>query len=75
MGIQICANQGAGPFWGSVRGQIGKILIILKNLLLKNHWLKSLILGMEHPWDKEIQICTNIVPGVIDDHAPGGQFF
>jgi len=30
MGIQICSNKGAGPFWGSIRGNIRKILINLK---------------------------------------------
>jgi len=31
MGIQICSNKGAGPFWGPVRGQMRKILINLEN--------------------------------------------
>jgi len=22
MGIQICSNKGAGPFWGAIRGKI-----------------------------------------------------
>jgi len=47
MGIQICSNKVAGPFWGPIRttGQ------------------NALILGMEHPWGKEIQVCSNEVPG------------
>jgi len=27
MGIQICSNKGAGPFWGLIRGKIRKNLI------------------------------------------------
>jgi len=27
MGIQICSNKGAGPFWGPIRGKIRNILI------------------------------------------------
>jgi len=27
MGIQICSNKGAGPFWGPIRGKIRTILI------------------------------------------------
>jgi len=30
MGIQICSNKGAGPFWGPIRGKISKILINLQ---------------------------------------------
>jgi len=36
MGIQICANKGAGPFWGPVMGKIRKMLINLQKLLM-NH--------------------------------------
>jgi len=34
MGIQVCSNKGACPFWGPIRDKIRKILI---NLLLMNH--------------------------------------
>jgi len=27
MGIQICLNKGAGPFWGKIRGKIRRKLI------------------------------------------------
>jgi len=27
MGIQICSENGAGPFWGPLRGKIRKILL------------------------------------------------
>jgi len=30
MGIEICSNKGAGPFWGPKRGEIRKMLINLK---------------------------------------------
>jgi len=30
LGIQICSNKGAGPFWGPIRGKIRKILLNLK---------------------------------------------
>jgi len=30
MGIQICSNKGAGPFWGTIRGKIRKIWINLQ---------------------------------------------
>jgi len=30
MGIQICSNKGAGPFWGPIRGKIRTILINIK---------------------------------------------
>jgi len=35
MGIQICLNKGAGPFWGPNKGKIRKIWL---NLLLMNLW-------------------------------------
>jgi len=30
MGIQICSNTGAGPFWSPIRGKIRKILLNLQ---------------------------------------------
>jgi len=30
MEIQICANKGAGPFWGPIRGKIRKNFINLQ---------------------------------------------
>jgi len=32
-----------------------------------------LIFGMEYPWGKEIQVCSNKVTGVINDHALKGD--
>jgi len=69
MGIQMCSNKGAGQ----TRGKIRNILI---NLLLMNHWPEyALIFGMEHPWGKEIQVCSNEVPEVINGHALRGHNF
>jgi len=34
-----------------------------------------LIFGMEHPWGKEIQVCSNEVPGVINGHTLRGHIF
>jgi len=31
MGIQVCANQGAGPYWDPVRGQNRENFGYLKN--------------------------------------------
>jgi len=72
MGIQICSNKGAGPFWGPIRGKIRKILINLQNLLLMNQWPgNALVFSMEHPWGKEIQVCSNKVPRVMHGPTPG----
>jgi len=30
---------------------------------------------MEYPWSKEIQVCSNKVSGVINDHALKGETF
>jgi len=30
MGIQICSNKGAGPFWGPIGGKLRKMLINLQ---------------------------------------------
>jgi len=35
----------------------------------------ALIFGMEHPWDKEIQLYSNELPGVINGHALRGHSF
>jgi len=56
MGIQVCENQGAGSFWGPVRDQNRGNFGYLKKCL------NALIFGLEHPCDKEIQVCTIKVP-------------
>jgi len=57
MGIQICSNKGADPFWFPIRGKIRKILINLQKS--SSHeptsW-NALIFSMEHPWAKFVQI-------------------
>jgi len=40
----------------------------LKILSVSTSW-NTLIFGMEHPWEEEIQVCSNKVPGVTNDHA------
>jgi len=64
MGIQVCSNEGAGPFLGPSKGKIRKMLINIKKLITGRNLL---ILDMEHPWGKEIKVCANEVPGVIND--------
>jgi len=52
------------PFWGPIRGKIGKILINLQNS--SSHEPRTgrnaLIFSMEHHWGKEIQGCSNKAP-------------
>jgi len=37
-----------------------------------NHWLECIdIFGREHPWGKEIQVCSNEVPRVKYGPVPG----
>jgi len=38
-----------------------------------NHWPECVLNGMEHPCDKEIQVCENDVPGVINGPSPEGH--
>jgi len=35
----------------------------------------ALIFGMEHPWGKKIQVCSNKVSGVTNGHALRRQYF
>jgi len=30
MGIQVCENEGAGTYWGPIRGQKGSNVVIFK---------------------------------------------
>jgi len=46
----------------------------MKTIPLTNHCLDALIFGMKQPWDKEMQVCANKVPGVISP-APRGISF
>jgi len=38
MGIKMCTNQGAGPFWGPERGYNRGNVGYLKTIPLTNHW-------------------------------------
>jgi len=76
MGIQICSNKGLGPFWGPIRDKIRKMLINLnKVFFLLTAGRNALKFGVEHPWGKEIQFCSNEVPGDINGHALRGHNF
>jgi len=66
----VCANQEAGPFSGPKRGYNRGNFGYLKNFPLTNNSLNALIFGMKQPWDKEIQVCANKVPGVINGPTP-----
>jgi len=37
--------------------------------------LNALIFGVEHPWDKKIQVFANRVPGVINGPCPRETYF
>jgi len=77
MGIKVCAIQGDGPFYGPEkrgysRGNFG----YLKNIPLTNEWRKRIDIWYEAlPYDKEIKVCANEVPGVISGPAPRGHSF
>jgi len=75
MRIQTCSNKGAGPFWGPIKDKINKRLINLKKSHEPLVRINALIFGMEHAWGKEIQVCSNEVPGVINGHALRGHNF
>jgi len=72
----MCVIQGAGPFWGPERGYNRGDFGYLKNTPLTNQWPKCIDIWYETlPWDKEIQVCANTVPGVINGLAPRGHIF
>jgi len=68
MGIKRCVI----PERGYNRGNCG----YLKNIPLTNQRPKCIDIWYEAlPWDKDIQICANKVPGVINGPAPRGHIF
>jgi len=68
--------KGTGPFWGPIRGKIRKILLNLQKSFSHEPLAGMLLIfGMKHPWGKEIQVCSNEVPGVINGHALRGNNF
>jgi len=70
-----CSNKGLAPL-GPVRGKIRKILINLQKSSSHEPLAQNtLIFGVGHPWGKEIQICSNKLPGVINVHALRGHSF
>jgi len=50
----------------------GSFWYLKKNFLSKSNNLIALIFGMKQHRDKEIQVCANKVPGVINGPAPRG---
>jgi len=71
MGINVCAIQGAGPFWGPERGYNWENFGYMKNIPLTNQWPECIDIWYKVlPWDMEIHICANKVPGVINGPAP-----
>jgi len=68
MGIKVCAIQGAGPFWGPESGYNRGNFEYLKNIPLTNHYgPNALLFGMKcYLGTREIQVCANKVPGVIN---------
>jgi len=58
--------KGLTPFGAQTEAKIGKILGLCKNILLTHQS------GLK-PWDKEIKICANEVPGVINGHVLRGH--
>jgi len=72
MEIQICLNKGADPFGGPIRFTIMKMLINLKTS--SSHYpLAGMHLYLA--WGKEIQICSNKLPGVTNGHDLRGHSF
>jgi len=49
---------------------VGEILGIWKIFLSQTNGTNALIFSMKQPWDKEIQVCSNKVPGVINGPIP-----
>jgi len=68
----VCAIQGTGPFWGPEkrgynRGNFGYLI----NISLTNQWPECIdIWYVALPWGKEIKVCANKVPGVINGPVP-----
>jgi len=76
MGIEVCENQGAHPFWGPERGyNRGNFGYLKKVFLSQTTGPNALIFGMTHHWDMEIHVCTNKVPGVINGPTLRGHIF
>jgi len=57
--------KGLAPFGARKRLQMGKFWVSEKLFLSQTTGLNALIFGMKQPWEKETQVCTNTIPGVI----------
>jgi len=58
------------PFGAQKEATIGEILGIRKIFLSQINGQNALIFSMKQFWEKEIQICANKVPGVINAPTP-----
>jgi len=47
----------------------------LLHIFLRTAASNGTIFSMEHPFDKEIQMCSNKVPGITNGHALRGHNF
>jgi len=61
-----------GPNEGQNKEMFDKYL---KNVLLINHRAECIDIAREHHWGKEIQVCSNEVPGITKGHALKGRSF
>jgi len=64
------------PLLGPNKGQNKKNIVQYSKIFFSlTTGRNALIFGMQHPWGKEIQVCSNKVPGVINGHALRGHNF
>jgi len=68
MGIQICSNTGAGPFWGPNKEKFDKYSKIFFSWTTDPN---TLIFSKDHPLGEENQVRSNEVPRVMYGPAPG----
>jgi len=52
---------------------IGKLWVSEKIIFLQITGPNALIFGLKYPWDKEIEVSANKVPGVKHGPAPRGH--
>jgi len=72
----VCAIQGAGPYCGPERGYNRGNFGYMKNIPLKIQWPECIDIWYKAlSWDKEIQVCANKVPGVINKPTPKRHSF
>jgi len=62
--------KGLVTFEAQKESTIVKILGICKIFLSQINGPNALLFGMKQPWEKEIHVCSNKVPGVINGPTP-----